>query len=377
MRNGLNNHVIDGLVNMFGDGHKPVTVCYFTGGTCVLLADPQVVEAMYTSKNKYFDKHPIIKDLTLCLTGRSILFAETTREWKEARKTLSPAFYKGKLVGLVEITRESVRVSTEKLKSLTARSASPKAQMDLINEFNTIFVRILLTTALGEDVSEHKVNYWENGKLIKVNVAYSLRETFHHLVERMAHVHVFFFPFMADVYLTPAERAMKANAGFLRELISQIVDRRRVAIQKDPKLKEAGDFLTILLTEPFFMNDNERIIDESLTFFFAGSQTSGVTAQNLMIALMKNPEYQTRLLNEFDTEIIQPHLQERVSKGELKQGDEVSDINVLDLISFDNGSNMKLFANCFNEGLRMQPPVYFSSTVRMSETVQCGPLKIR
>ena len=124
----------------------------------------------------------------------------------------------------------------------------------------------------------------------------------------MAHIHVFFFPFMANVYLTPAERAMKANAGFIRELISQIIDRRRAAIEKDPKLKEAGDFLTILLTEPFFMNDNERIIDECLTFFFAGSQTSGVTAQNLMIALMKNPGYQTRLLEEFDTEIVQPHL---------------------------------------------------------------------
>ena len=271
IRNGLNNHVIDGLVNMFGDSFKPVTLCYFTCGTTVLIADPLVVEAMYTSKNKYFDKHPIIKDLTLCLTGRSILFAETTREWKEARKTISPAFYKGKLVGLVEIARESVRVSVDKLKKLTASSGKPKTQLDMINEFNSIFVRILLTTALGEDVSERQVNYWENGKLIKVNVAYSLRETFHHLAERMAHVHIFFFPFLADVYLTPSERAMKANAGFLRDLIKEIVDRRRVAIANDPKLKEAGDFLTILLTEPFFMNDHERIIDECLTFFFAGS----------------------------------------------------------------------------------------------------------
>ena len=256
---------------MFGDGFKPVTLCYFTCGTTVLIADPLVVEAMYTSKNKYFDKHPIIKDLTLCLTGRSILFAETTREWKEARKTISPAFYKGKLVGLVEIARESVRVSVDKLKKLTASSGKPKTQLDMINEFNTIFVRILLTTALGEDVSEREVNYWESGKLIKVNVAYSLRETFHHLAERMAHVHIFFFDFLADVYLTPSERAMKANAGFLRELIKEIIDRRRVAIANDPKLKEAGDFLTILLTEPFFMNDHERIIDECLTFFFAGS----------------------------------------------------------------------------------------------------------
>jgi len=83
---------------------------------------------------------------------------------------------------------------------------------------------------------------------------------------------------MADVFLTPHERAIKANAGFLRDLIGQIVDRRRDAIEKDPTLKQAGDFLTLMLTEPFFMNDNQRIIDECLTFFFAGSQTSAVTS---------------------------------------------------------------------------------------------------
>ena len=112
------------MVNMFGDGFKPVVVCYFTGGTCVLISDPLVVEAMYTSKNKYFNKHPIVKELTLCLTGRSILFAETSKEWKEARKTLSPAFYKGKLIKLVEIARESVRFSANQLKGITANSST-------------------------------------------------------------------------------------------------------------------------------------------------------------------------------------------------------------------------------------------------------------
>lgn len=82
-------------------------------------------------------------------------------------------------------------------------------------------------------------------------------------------------------------------------------------------------------------------------------------------------------MKEFETEIIQEHLKERVTAGELQPGQQVSDINLLDLVTFDNGSDLKLYINCFNESLRMQPPVFYSSSVAMSETVQCGPLEIR
>jgi cytochrome P450 len=52
-------------------------------------------------------------------------------------------------------------------------------------------------------------------------------------------------------------------------------------------------------------------------------------------------------------------------------------VDILDMIDFETGSNLKLYINCFNESLRMMPPVYFSSSVAMSENVQCGPLAIR
>ena len=47
-------------------------------------------------------------------------------------------------------------------------------------------------------------------------------------------------------------------------------------IEKDPEEGKAGDFLTILLVEEHFKNRDERVIDEVLTFFFAGSMTSAV-----------------------------------------------------------------------------------------------------
>ena len=69
-----------------------------------------------------------------------------------------------------------------------------------------------------------------------------------------------------------------------------------------------GDFLEILLKDENFAGNDDMIVDECLTFFFAGSQTSSVAAQNLILMLIKHPEIKEKILKELDRVIIQPHL---------------------------------------------------------------------
>jgi len=91
---------------------KMTTIIFFvTNGAGLSIQDPNVVGELYTTKNKYFDKHPLVKEVSLCLTGESILFAETTKDWKDSRKAMSPAFYKGKLENLVEIAKTAVKTT--------------------------------------------------------------------------------------------------------------------------------------------------------------------------------------------------------------------------------------------------------------------------
>ena len=140
------------------------------------MQDPAVVEAMYTTKNKYFDKHPLIKDLCYPLIGDSILFAETTQDWKKSRKAMSPAFYKGKLVQLVEIAKLSVEQTLLKFEHMTKNSQT--TQIDVVEELGEMTVRILLRCAFGEDLSDVKIDQWIQGKLTKVTLANALRDTF-------------------------------------------------------------------------------------------------------------------------------------------------------------------------------------------------------
>lgn len=62
--------------------------------------------------------------------------------------------------------------------------------------------------------------------------------------------------------------------------------------------------MTLLLCDDHFKGRDVRIVDECLTFFLAGSQTSSVATQNLIFALCKHPEYQKKILDELDEVII-------------------------------------------------------------------------
>jgi len=79
---------------------------------------PKVVEALYTVNSKYLSKHDLSRDILYPLFGRSILLAESTPEWSARRKAIAPAFYKGKLVKMLEIVKSTVKIFDKKLESM-------------------------------------------------------------------------------------------------------------------------------------------------------------------------------------------------------------------------------------------------------------------
>lgn len=75
-----------------------------------------------------------------------------------------------------------------------------------------MMARIMLMCALGQDITDEQVPFWKNGKQSSQSVAFSLRQTFQDLLTRLALPHIFFYPKLAYLYLTPSERDMYRNA---------------------------------------------------------------------------------------------------------------------------------------------------------------------
>ena len=83
--------------------------------------------------------------------------------------------------------------------------------------------------------------------------------------------HIILFEELAPYQISKLDKEIFFNQAEVRSLISKIVADKREAIKKDPKEGEQGDMLSIMLRDPLFENNDDRIINESMTFFFAGT----------------------------------------------------------------------------------------------------------
>jgi cytochrome P450 len=107
------------------------------------------------------------------------------------------------------------------------------------------------------------------------------------MIERYQAVHIVMFPWLADVYITPHERMLLANAISIRKFVLSMVVERR----KEGNAGVGGDLLSILLSDPLFATNDDIIVDELLTVFFAGASTNAKATQNLLMHLQEHPQY--------------------------------------------------------------------------------------
>mmetsp|Transcript_15315 Transcript_15315/g.14892 ORF Transcript_15315/g.14892 Transcript_15315/m.14892 type:complete len:118 (+) Transcript_15315:677-1030(+) len=97
------------------------------------------------------------------------------------------------------------------------------------------------------------------------------------------------FGILMHHYIFHEERVLLRNMNRIRELCSKLIKERKAVLKADPEFsKNHHDFLTIMLQDELFANNDEEMIDECATFFFASTQTSyTVVATALFYYVMK------------------------------------------------------------------------------------------
>ena len=170
------------LKDEFGVNQPKVVINYFGYLPLILIRDHKLIEELYTKQNKYFDKHHMMRDLLHPLMGDSILMQQSNENWAMKRKSMSVAFYKEKLLKMIDIVKDCMGRKVGEWKEKFVKTEQP---MDLISEIASMLMMILLNCAFGEDLSDKTVDYYLHSKNIQSSICYSLREAFHRCVMKI------------------------------------------------------------------------------------------------------------------------------------------------------------------------------------------------
>lgn len=114
---------------------------------------------------------------------------------------------------------------------------------------------------------------------------------------------------MFDVFdecdLTADERENSGNVERFKAHVKKLVDARREEM-KDPSFSKEGsfDFLTQLLSDELYLENDKMIMDECLTFIGAATQTTTFLMSNIIYYLMKNPKCMAKVQQEVREKLL-------------------------------------------------------------------------
>jgi len=76
------------------------------GGLELVVSDPVVIQDILATKNAYLEKTDTFQGVFKPLFGNAFLFNKTDEQWKQKRKACAHAFYKDRLVHMLDVLRD-------------------------------------------------------------------------------------------------------------------------------------------------------------------------------------------------------------------------------------------------------------------------------
>lgn len=83
--------------------------------------------------------------------------------------------------------------------------------------------------------------------------------------------------------------------------------------------------------------------------------------------LIEQPQLLKKVRDEIKTLIVTPY----------KDMNPQAPVNIVEILNYDNMMELHYFSMCFNESLRIEPPVTYSSYCFMTEDVKMGKYTLK
>jgi cytochrome P450 len=225
------------------------------------------------------------------MTGRGILALEGD-EWKRRRKIISTMFHFNFINENLPLIYSTTREFLDEMK------AGSLKDMKIMDEVQKITGEIVGRIFFGNNLNQYKVD----GEVLTLHLAELIGET----SAAGSTVSVVFLGFLGlGPQIMPSYQKILAKVDRFRSICLKIVTDRKASKTK------TNDLLGLLLDYQEKNKDTENalsdtdIVDEFITFFTAGMDTTGHMIAMAIYLLSKNPQYLPRLEAELKTVNLQ------------------------------------------------------------------------
>lgn len=237
------------------------------------LNHPDYVHELLVTNAKNLEKSITLKRALKDISGDNLLTSDG-EFWKKQRRLMQPAFHAKRIGAYADTMVDYARREIE--------SWSDKAEIDVDKAMPIITMNVITKTMFDTEVGDETREVGEVfTRLLQI------------VNERAGRI--FDLPYWLP---TPENREVQHLVKQLRAIIQRFIDERRKTGE------DKGDLLSMLLTaqdEDGNPMSDEQLMNEMLTIFGAGHETTSYTLTFAWYALAQNPDVREKLYQEVDT----------------------------------------------------------------------------
>jgi len=283
-----------------------------------LISKPDYLKRVYLDHSKNYLKQTKAWKIFQLIFGQGLLTSEGEL-WRKQRRLMQPGFHRERIAGFVALMGRATARMLEEWERADAR------EIDVASEMMKLTLEIVGESLLGARMSHQAQTIAE---ALPIVLEYTVYRTTRIVPLPMK------FPTPRNLRF---QKALRALRGVAREVI-----RDRVASKEDP-----GDLLSMLMSardeETGQGMSDEQLVDEVMTIFLAGHETTANALTWTFYLLSQHPEAESKL---------------RAELAEALGGRAPL---------FEDLPRLAYTERVFKEGLRLYPPAWFMGRLAMED----------
>jgi cytochrome P450 len=162
------------------------------------------------------------------------------------------------------------KIVDQHVENIKTKYVATQTPLDIVAEIQSIAIHIILNCSFGHDVSQILIEYEDHGVKTMAPLNKILNESFHRCLMRKFNLNIILFPDSYKWHLNATDRENLRNIKRIRAFCLDLVKKRRLELQ-DPNYVDVGGLMSTLIQMDLFSGNDDMIVDECFTFFFAGS----------------------------------------------------------------------------------------------------------